>query len=114
MYICDCCNYSTGRRYNFNLHLNTDKHKKNISKKPDGYVCKVCNYNTTKKYNYEKHLKTVKHINNSSVDNEKCKYNCKRCDFHTTRKTDYDRHIKSMKHGSLKKKTHFCFISAVR
>ena len=40
MYICDCCDYSTTSRYNYNIHLKTNKHQKNIGLKT--YTCLYC------------------------------------------------------------------------
>ena len=59
--VCKPCNYSTKSNYNFNRHLETDKHKKIIQKKApitkEGKIlCDICNKEFSKKNsNYYKH-----------------------------------------------------------
>jgi len=58
MYICDCCNYSTYKKCNYNRHLNSKKHikKLNLCNK-----CPLCDYVSIRKENLKRHLKSGIH-----------------------------------------------------
>ena len=79
-FYCENCDYYTANKYDFNIHLNTSKHKKYVKSDTleilssqnlaTSYSCNKCNYSTIKKSNYDKHLLTEKHKKNINVDNE--------------------------------------------
>jgi hypothetical protein len=79
-FYCENCDYYTANKYDFNIHLNTSKHKKYVKSDTleilssqnlaTSYSCNKCNYSTIKKSNYDKHLLTEKHKKNIDVDNE--------------------------------------------
>jgi len=58
MYICDCCNYSTEKKCNYNRHINSKKHKKkmNLCNK-----CPLCEYVSIRKENLKRHLNSGIH-----------------------------------------------------
>lgn len=58
MYICDCCNYSTEKKCNYNRHINSKKHKKkmNLCNK-----CPLCDYVSIRKENLKRHLNSGIH-----------------------------------------------------
>lgn len=58
MYICECCNYSTYKKCNYNRHLNSKKHikKLNLCNK-----CPLCDYVSIRKENLKRHLKSGIH-----------------------------------------------------
>lgn len=65
-YYCTECDYNTNSTHNYNLHLDSVKHKNNINKnnefiKNKKYSCQYCNYETSKHSDYKKHLNTNKH-----------------------------------------------------
>ena len=66
-YKCDICDYNTNRKFNYDLHLNSVKHKKKLAKTNNLYNCSICKYHTSNKYNYDKHIFSVKHKLNSGV-----------------------------------------------
>ena len=79
---CKPCNYSTKSNYNFNRHLETDKHKKIVQSikpltKESKIVCNICDKEFNKKNsNYYKHINNcVKEYHlesfnvNSSINN---------------------------------------------
>jgi hypothetical protein len=50
-FYCDCCNYKTSRKYNFNLHIESNKHNNNVNnlknngslvKTSKTYKCDTC------------------------------------------------------------------------
>lgn len=72
-YKCECCDYSTKEKFNYEKHLNTNKHKTNIrlikEKSPKivteettecnkRFECKFCNYAFTNAGNLSRHKKT--------------------------------------------------------
>jgi hypothetical protein len=76
-YVCNICDYNTSKKFNYELHLTTKKHKK-LARPPPTYNCEICNYHTSNKYNYDKHMYSLKHkykmdensiINNNNNDN---------------------------------------------
>jgi hypothetical protein len=73
-YFCDTCNLQCITPKQYNIHINTNKHIKNMSaiksneiedniqlKNPDNYVCKYCYYETCNKKDFNKHILTLKH-----------------------------------------------------
>ena len=77
IYSCLKCNFSTHKKYNYDCHLMTKRHKKKLDDKmykeenAKVYICKHCNYTTHKQSNYEKHLNTYKHQVNSQSEEKK-------------------------------------------
>ena len=65
---CECCDYITCNKKDFNKHILTKKHNYNkYNKKYNNsptYVCKYCDYNTCNKKDFNKHVLTRKHIHN--------------------------------------------------
>ena len=68
MYSCKSCNYSTDNRWNYNKHLETNKHHKNINSsqliptypnlsKNYEYICPHCNNSYKQKCHLTRHLK---------------------------------------------------------
>lgn len=58
MYICECCNYSTEKKCNYNRHLNSKKHIKKINL---CNKCPLCDYVSHRKENLKRHLKSGVH-----------------------------------------------------
>lgn len=63
LFICSYCNYRTNRKNNYDNHISSFKHKKNIECKEDKYkyFCSNCNYKTNLKNSFLVHLETNKH-----------------------------------------------------
>ena len=59
MYHCKCCDYNTDHAYNYDKHLRTLKHAKNIPRKQTTpFGCTICeSYTTINKSNYTRHVK---------------------------------------------------------
>ena len=58
MYICECCNYTTEKKCNYNRHLNSKKQTKKINL---CNKCPLCNYVSHRKENLKRHLKSGVH-----------------------------------------------------
>jgi hypothetical protein len=69
MYTCHTCNFSTNRKYDYQKHLQTKKHKKIVNNIEIIYECNICN----KKYKYRQGL--YKHKQNCNVTNKKIENN---------------------------------------
>lgn len=75
-FICNCCNYSTIRKSQYNRHILTAKHntlyKKNEETDPNKYVCDVCNKNYKSRVGLWGHKKTcgVEDDNTQQQDTE--------------------------------------------
>jgi hypothetical protein len=71
---CLICDYVTSRKFNYETHLNSTKHKINTNmdtfgnqiqqKSAKKYVCNICDYETKKRYNYDNHINSNRHNNN--------------------------------------------------
>jgi hypothetical protein len=61
-YNCICCNYKTDRNDNYNAHLNTKKHNKNITNNNEikEYNCDICFKKYVTRQSIYKHKKTCK------------------------------------------------------
>jgi hypothetical protein len=68
-YYCNVCDYNTNRKYNYDIHLSSVKHKKNQAKTTYKYNCDICEYHTNNKYNYDKHIYSVKHKHKCNIGN---------------------------------------------
>ena len=81
LYYCNICDYNSNRKYNYDIHLQSVKHKKKQKKSIYIYHCDICDYHTNNKYNYDKHVYSVKHNCNSGIKptekemDETCKIN---------------------------------------
>ena len=70
-YTCDKCKYNTNRLDNYNRHLKSFAHNRNLTESYK-YKCETCNFNTNDHSHYKKHLLTRKHISSNGEDNEVC------------------------------------------
>ena len=69
-YTCVPCNYKTGRKDNYNRHIQSVRHLDKIYEKEKNYTCSLCNFKCNKKTNYNIHLTSNKHIQNVKVNSE--------------------------------------------
>jgi len=66
-YECVYCEYKTPKRFNYEVHLKSNKHLrkyvvKAVTKTPPlTYVCEPCKYDTVDKNKYHRHIETKKH-----------------------------------------------------
>lgn len=102
--ICESCNYQTEDKSDFNKHLKTVKHLKNVKgeSKERKYECKCCNYEEIDKSNFNKHLKSKKHLMNEKGETKVEKiYDCEECkkankSYVTKIKCNYELHCNRM------------------
>jgi hypothetical protein len=91
-FYCECCDFNTCRKNDYQRHLSTRKHIFNskssqIGKmeieinqpelQKDTYDCNICSYSSTDKSNYNRHLISKKHIN--MINNIQKDNNCNIC-----------------------------------
>jgi hypothetical protein len=109
-FTCETCAYTCIHISNYNKHLLTQKHKKNIEEinnfpqnhskniqKYSHYNCSQCNYFTKKMSEFSKHTNTLKHKNNINLINtleNLPKYNCKHCEKEYSKKNSCAKHEK--------------------
>lgn len=65
LHYCELCNYSCTNMYNFNRHLQSNKHNSNLYISNSTTIqdyCPYCDYTSDKKFNMIKHLTTKKHV----------------------------------------------------
>jgi hypothetical protein len=66
---CNICHYITSSQKDFNKHILTQKHQKNVNgnekpkKNPINLSCEKCNYVTSSQKDFNKHILTQKHKN---------------------------------------------------
>jgi hypothetical protein len=63
---CRKCDFTCEKLSNWNLHIETNKHKIRVT--PKSFECKQCNYTAITKSLLNKHLKTKKHENNNKIE----------------------------------------------
>ena len=63
-YICECCNYSTNIKFNYETHLSSNKHKKRENNIPTIYKCDICGIEYKLRQSLYKHKKTCTGNNN--------------------------------------------------
>jgi len=89
LFECKKCNYITSKKYDYNKHILTLKHKNsdngevNENKSRQIYRhCEVCSITTYKQCDYNKHILTSKHKRNEQNYNNKDydKNKCEKCD----------------------------------
>ena len=109
LFNCEICEYKCRYLSDYNKHLMTKKHKKNIEEtdifpqnpseniqKSTKYTCDHCNYVTKKISEFNKHINTLKHKENinPTLDNLP-KYNCKHCEKEYNKKNSCTKHEKN-------------------
>ena len=88
-YTCIPCGFYGNKKYDYERHLLTQKHKKTESIKE--YKCNSCDIYLYNKSNYTKHLTTQKHIKNSET------YTCDVCAKTYKTQTRLNNHTKQCK-----------------
>lgn len=86
-FYCNCCDYNTSRKQDYDSHLLTLKHKRKLLESRNlptdvgdkTHHCESCNYTTLKKKDFEKHEKTVKHLKALDNSNKVELLSCKTC-----------------------------------
>ena len=80
-FYCECCDYNTSRKYNFNIHLNSKRHKNNKnennsnSAKISKYECQNCAKSFNDRAGLWRHKKKCENINYSDkIDKDNQKY----------------------------------------
>lgn len=100
--VCECCDYTTSRRSDYDKHLLTLKHQKYqfvSAKKSHTFCCQCCDYTTSRKSDYNNHLLSKKHCEVSAkYPQESRSYFCDDCGYTTNIKTNYNKHLSSQKH----------------
>lgn len=78
-YVCDLCDYSTTRKYNYDVHMKSKKHlDKNINislsskktKNTESFVCNLCNREYNYNRSYLRHIKDCEKTMLSNINNE--------------------------------------------
>lgn len=96
---CDLCNYSCTNSYNFNRHLQSNKHNSNLYISNNTTItdyCPYCDYTSDKKFNMIKHLTTKKHIqrvHDADEGYERGIYKCK-CGKYYKYRSSLNRHMR--------------------
>jgi hypothetical protein len=90
-YYCECCDYNTSNKYDFNKHKLTLKHKKaslevfgsqKVANIENQYFCSYCDYVCSNKTNYNNHINTQKHLRkiaNPINEVKQIKHLCNHC-----------------------------------
>lgn len=80
-FYCENCDFKCNKQSNYNTHLTTPKHTRNISdKKNSSYSCNECGFKTGNKNDYNRHLLTAKHkLRLNSIKSVKKTFCCINC-----------------------------------
>ena len=62
IYTCAACKYTTNRQWNYDKHVQTQKHQANNQISIELNSCTICEYTSYDKSNYNKHLLSSKHM----------------------------------------------------
>ena len=93
---CGKCTYSTFKRFEYDLHLDTKHTNKEVEDKIEfittikgskEYICNECNYQTQLRVNVLKHV-TSQHLNRNHSQ-----FQCGKCKYSTYKKFEYDLHL---------------------
>ena len=98
---CECCNFKALSKNKWDIHLQTNKHKRNGKSKSEFNFCKICGYWSLYEYGLNVH-KIVYHGN--VEDKRKAPYYCECCNKAFFRKLYYDRHMSAERHSKIHKK----------
>lgn len=93
IYNCPTCNYHTNVKVNWNVHLMTEKHKRNGLKK--AIKCDKCEYEGNNHWNLKLHILSQ---HSTLEERQKSKYYCASCDQVFFCKTYMDKHNQGSKH----------------
>ena len=92
IYCCPHCKYATDNKYHYARHIQTQKHKNNVSCSII-YFCKSCAFSTTNKKDYKRHLLRQKHILKVQHDAAtSCENVCCYCNKKYTHASSLSRH----------------------
>ncbi len=118
-YNCESCLYNCSNKKDFNKHLITKKHLKNVEhgtnlhiNTHDKYTCNLCDYKCSNRRDYNKHLSTKKHATNTKIGINPGKilpskiqlhahtsgYKCNKCNYSCKYERDYNKHMSTNKH----------------
>ena len=93
---CGKCTYSTFKKFEYDLHLDTKHTNKEVEDKIEfittikgskEYICNECNYQTQLRVNVLKHV-TSQHLNRNHSQ-----FQCGKCKYSTYKKFEYDLHL---------------------
>lgn len=91
MYTCETCNYETNRKLNYNRHMVSKKHKKNIGELSRLHKCELCDYTSKRPFNVKIHMKT-------HDEGRRYKYHCETCNYKAEDIQHIRNHIKRESH----------------
>ena len=94
-FYCECCNITFYHIYNWNVHLNSEKHKR--QGKPKTIECADC---ARKFLNYITHRHHILTVHSTKEERAKEKYYCGICDYVFISKLYMDKHIQGKFHIS--------------
>jgi len=67
MFSCDACDFSCEKESNWNMHLKTKKHVRNITNTEKTYICNHCNKEYTKYTSYWSHFKKCQQTDQDTI-----------------------------------------------
>jgi hypothetical protein len=67
MFFCDACVFSCEKESNWNMHLKTKKHLRNITNTEKTYICNHCNKEYTKYTSYWSHFKKCQQTDQDTI-----------------------------------------------
>ncbi|CAL1672673.1 unnamed protein product [Lasius platythorax] len=102
-HVCKICPYQTDRKYNYERHMGTKKHKDNVLEKAQNNPAQIHDVfdrePTMEPWNHVTPNVTVNIEDTQASDMEKTfKHVCKICPYQTDRKYNYERHMGTKKH----------------
>jgi hypothetical protein len=97
--VCECCEYKTKSKYNFQEHLESKDHQTKYKLKH--WFCSDCNTQSRSELEWTYHIKTKKHkIAIGEEEGKPTEYHCESCDYTCRLKTHWTQHIAGKKHQS--------------
>jgi hypothetical protein len=92
-YFCDMCQFSTKNKYQYEAHINSNEHMREVKMK--NLFCEKCGVQSRSEIEYRSHILSKKH---NKTNTEAIKYECVKCEYVTEVKQHYETHCKSSKH----------------
>lgn len=95
--VCECCNYKTKNKYDFNEHLESKEHQS--KEKVKKWFCSHCDTQARSEIEWNHHISTRKHkVAIGEDDTKPTEFYCEACDYKCVMSSLWKQHCSTKKH----------------